>query len=124
MLILRQEHNALYHRFRLDIGCTNEVIEFLLGGDIKTTPFSKSFGFISGWLIKSGYDKYKNTDLEPLITYWERLSGEVPDDNRKQGELANLVHIARKKDMWRDYSDVRETAFNRIELVCQIDISD
>lgn len=123
MLILRQEQNALYQRFVQDVMCTNEVIEFLLGGDIQTTPFPKSFGFISGWLIKSGYDEYKNTDLEPLITYWERLSGEVPDDNRKQSELANLVHIARKKDMWRDYSDVRETAFNRIELVCQIDIS-
>ncbi|PBQ28592.1 KAP family P-loop NTPase fold protein [Shewanella algae] len=124
MLILRQEQNALYQRFVRDVMCTNEVIEFLLGGDIKTTPFPKSFGFISGWLIKSGYDEYKNTDLEPLITYWEKLSGEVPDDNRKQGELANLVHIARKKDMWRNYSDVRETAFNRIELVSQIDIAD
>lgn len=59
-----------------------------------------------------------------MITYWEQLGSEFPDDNSKQGELANLVQIARKNDMWRDYSDVRETAFNRIELVNQMDLSD
>lgn len=104
--------------------CTNEVLTFLLGGDVKTTPFPKYFGFIAGWLIKSGYDEYKKVNLEPLITFWEQLSGEVPDDVRTQGELANLVDIARKKDMWRSDSDLRGIAFNRIELVSQIDIAD
>ncbi|HHP5492804.1 KAP family NTPase [Aeromonas veronii] len=124
MLVLRQEKNALYQRFVLDVMSTNEVIEFLLGGDIKTTPFPKSFGFICGWLIKSGYDEDKNSDLEPLIAPWEQLIGELPDDNHKQRELANLVHITRHRDFRRNYSGLREAAFNRIEMVSQIDIAD
>ncbi|MDT3337594.1 P-loop NTPase fold protein, partial [Shewanella sp. SP1S1-7] len=123
MLVLRQEHNTLYKRFKQDVGCTNEVIEFLLGGDdIKSTPFPKSFGFICGWLIKSGYDEDKNTDLEPLLVYWEQLSGEFPADDPRQGELAKLTRFVRSNDTWRDYSDLRGTAFNRIELVSRIDI--
>lgn len=124
MLVLRQENHELYQRFVLDVMCTNEVITFLLGGDAETTSFPRNFGFVAGWLISSGYDEYKKNNLEPMIAYWEQLSGEFPDDNRKQGELANLVQFARKKDMWRDYSDMRVTAFNRIELVSQIDIAD
>ena len=124
MLVLRQEHNALYQRFRLDIGCTNEVIEFLLGGDIKSTSFPKSFGAICGWLIKSGYDEYKNTDLEPLIAPWERLSGEFSADDPRKAELDKLIRFARSNDTWRDDSDLRGTAFNRIELISQIDIAD
>ncbi|MBW3845073.1 KAP family P-loop NTPase fold protein [Aeromonas hydrophila] len=124
MLVLRQANNNLYQRFVQDPMCTNEVIEYLLGGDAKTTPFPRYFGFICGWLIKSGYDEDKKPNVEPMITYWEQLGSELPDDNSKQGELANLVQIARKNDMWRNYSDVRKTSFNRIELVNQMDLSD
>ncbi|MGL5370640.1 MAG: KAP family P-loop NTPase fold protein [Plesiomonas shigelloides] len=124
MLMLRQEKNALYQRFVQDVMSTNEVIEFLLGGDVRTTPFPKSFGFIAGSLISSGYDEYKKSNLEPLITYWEQLSGDFPDDDRKQGELADLVQIAKHRDFRRHYSGLRRVAFDRIELVSQMDISD
>ncbi|MFL1809313.1 P-loop NTPase fold protein [Plesiomonas shigelloides] len=124
MLMLRQEKNALYQRFVQDVTSTNEVIEFLLGGDVRTTPFPKSFGFIAGSLIKSGSDGYQNIDLESQIAYWERLSGEFPDNDPRQGELAKLNLIARHNEGWRDYSGLRRAAFDRIELVSQIDISD
>ena len=124
MLMLRQEKNALYQRFVQDVMSTNEVIEFLLGGDVRTTPFPESFGFIAGRLINSGYDEYQTTHFKQLITYWEQLSGDFPDDDRKQGELAGLVQIAKHRDFRRHYSGLRRAAFDRIELVSQIDISD
>lgn len=50
MLVLRQADNNLYQRFVQDPMCTNEVIEYLLGGDAKTTPFPRYFGRLYMWL--------------------------------------------------------------------------
>ncbi|WP_050801851.1 KAP family P-loop NTPase fold protein [Shewanella sp. HN-41] len=124
MLVLRQEDNALYQRFKLDVSCTNDVIAFLLEGDIKTTPLPKSFGTICGWLIKSGYDEDRNIDLDPIIAPWEQLKDELAQNDPRQRELTNLIQFVRSIDSWRNYSDLRGMAFNRIELISQIDIAD
>ncbi|HEW9976708.1 TPA: NTPase KAP [Shewanella algae] len=124
MLVLRQEHNALYHQFKQDVGCTNEVIAFLLGGDIDKSPFPDSFGWICGWLIRSGYSHDNETEFESVVVPWEERISQLSTDNARKYEMTRLVEIARDRRMTFRRSNLRQTAFDRIELVSQIDIAD
>ncbi len=123
MLILRSQNEGLYQRFALDALCVNDVIEFFLGAPPEEAKLPESFGWIAGWLIRSGCDYYNAQNLGTLITPWEQLMERLDEKDERRNQISSLIRLARDNQGMRGQSSTRQTAFNRIELVNQIDVS-
>ena len=123
MLFLREQNSELYERIRNDKNSINDVVLFFAGGNIAEVALPKRFGNIMGWLIHTCARDFSGSVSVEVRDYWSQLHESLSDDMPQKTEVAAIL-IAMKgpDDMWGQ-DEVRETAFKRIELVSQIDVS-
>jgi hypothetical protein len=122
MLFLREHNKDLYYRFKNDSLCVNEVIQFLAGEDLEKTKLARGFGLMMGGLLRSCYDEYKGSIPEGIMQYWKDLHDKLEESTDSKREVASLISQSTNfNDSWG--GEMRQTAFERIELVSQIDVS-
>ncbi len=120
MLFLRHENSELYQRFTNDASCTNEVIEYLLGGSAETVLLPEVFSVIARVLLESisGKDCFHS-----LIGYWKEMSEKLDTNSDRRNTIDHLIRIAEHRDYHRSGLNIRKLAFDRVELMRQIKMS-
>ena len=123
MLFLRHHDKDLYYRFKHDSSCVNQVINFLVGEDIEKVELIRGFGWMMGFLLRSCYDEHLGAIPEGIMQYWNDLHEKLDETSDSKREVAGLIRQSTNfNDSW-GISEIRQTAFERIELVSKIDVS-
>jgi len=83
----------------------------------------RGFGWYMGCLIRSCCDDHTDSLPEGVSEFWVDQFEALEEDAPQKGEIRRLVQMSTNiTDTW-DLSEIRKTAFSRIELVGQIDVS-
>lgn len=123
MLFLRQHDKTLYHKFKDDPLCVNKVIMTLLGEGFEKQKLVRPFRMIVVGLIRSCYDEYKNSLSEEIMNFWNNFYDKLGGSSEYKQEVEKIIgHLQNIHDTW-ELSEIRSTAFDRIELVSKIDVS-
>lgn len=123
LLVLREKNTNLYEQYVKDVKHANEVIEYLMGMPSNVKSLPKYYGWVGGWLIRSGKDSYAKVDLDSLIKPWRKLLDTLDQGSGHYFQVNRLIEIAEDtNDHFWGRENMSNLAFNQIELVNQIDI--
>lgn len=122
LLVLRNQNPKLYEKYVTDAQFATEVILYLMGKPTSINDLPQCYGWVGGWLIRIARDEYGDTDLNAGIAYWENLLGDLNPKSENHSQVERLINLASDHDGLWNRGNVRELAFNRIELVNQIDV--
>ena len=125
MLILREKNHSLYLSYVNEPSLANDVIEFLTGITPYSKDFPEKFGVVAGLIIKAAFSfSYGSEDeFSSVLQPWFEASKNMQYNNGSVNELKTLNRIAERGIGSGDY-DMRKLAFERIELMHQINISE
>lgn len=122
LLILREQNNDLYQRFRNDEIYVNEVIKYLIGEpDVAFLP--DYYSLVGGCLLYASRNYYNPGPLKPMIDYWEKVLDSFEEDSKNHRIIRHLLAIANSSSAGQDPENFRLFSFDRIELVNQISLS-
>tara|TARA_R110000823_G_C15925613_1_gene499024 strand:- start:695 stop:2137 length:1443 start_codon:yes stop_codon:yes gene_type:complete len=123
LLMLRDADRELYLKYIENPFLANDVIECLTGVTPESTDIPEDFGSVAGWIFKAGYDGFTDIDFEPTLQPWINLAEKLPENDRSVRELTRMIGMARDSQNAWDRSNLRKTAFERIELMHRMDVS-
>jgi len=83
----------------------------------------RGFGWYMGCLIRSCCDDHTDSLPEGVSEFWVDQFEALEDDAPQKGEIRRLVQMSTNITGTWGLSEIRETAFKRIELVSKIDVS-
>ena len=130
LLVLRQENPQLYTRYSKDALCANDIFEFLSGARIGESALEHRIAIMFGYLIGAARDPYSNKIMEQVLAPWIKQSStlsETAGTSQARSELQRTVDVViefatENRDLVRRRG-LNELAFNRIELVGEINFS-
>ena len=122
MLILRENNHALYLNYINDPLQANKVVEFLT----RITPASEKipdkYSTVAGLIINAAYSPYSNQGiLDAILKPWVDALETTEENSDRAYEIGHLIELSKDRKGLR-HGNLRKLAFERIELMHQINI--
>ena len=122
MLILRENNHALYLNYINDPLQANKVVEFLT----RITPASEKipdkYSTVAGLIINVAYSPYSNQGiLDAILKPWVDALETTEENSDRAYEIGHLIELSKDRKGLR-HGNLRKLAFERIELMHQINI--
>lgn len=120
LLVLREENLSLYEAFKEDSSEVNRVLEFFLGKKIDELKlFPEKFDWVAGCLIAVCEDRAEPEFIESALKPWGEVMPKLLANSPLLNSISRMHRIA-KSGNGGFYEDLKEQAFERVELAYQI----
>ncbi|MFT7157626.1 MAG: hypothetical protein ACI8Q1_002648 [Parvicella sp.] len=120
MLFLRDKDEHLYRRYVDDASCTNEVINFLLGGPVETQALPEAFSVVAGTLLES---VRKDNSYNKQVNHWKNILEGMDKNDNCYSDIEQLIGVAAYQGARRHGGNIRKVVSERIDLLHQITIT-
>ncbi|MBT5230484.1 MAG: NTPase KAP [Methylococcales bacterium] len=121
LLILQEVNRDLFNDFKHDPSVVNEVVECLIGMPSNHEKLPERYGWLGAWLVAAASQDRENNQKH-LLDEWKNILNNMQESDQNRGEIERLIKSAPEIPLY-DRVNILQLAFDRIELMAQIEIT-